>query len=383
MINDNKIEVIATLRKGAKNWLVKLRWKENGKWKDTIRSTGRPMTDSKNGYKLKEAVKKIKDEKEKELMELNDKTESASFVEYVDQWLMIKKHTVRQSTYTSYSISANYLKEYFGDMELQNITAKDIQRFYQSLLDKGFTANTVKHYNCYLSSIFTLALKHEVISKNPLNGVELPKVEIYKARAFSVEQLKNILEAVENTPIETAVCLGAYCGLRRSEVCGLEWSDVDFNNNILHIRKTRMRIKDEIFEEKTKSQSSTRDIPFNDKLKEVLLKEKQRQLEYADFFKSDYIVNDFVCRWENGKPLACGYISKHFSLVLKKLGYIGFSFHSLRHTTGTLMCNSGRVSVKTASAFLGHSDLTTTNRYLHPDLQAKSSAAAVLSDILG
>ena len=88
-----------------------------------------------------------------------------------------------------------------------------------------------------------------------------------------------------------------------------------------------------------------------------------------------------VCRYADGRKLGCDYLSKRFKEILGKLGINGH-LHSLRHTVGTLMCNGGNVNIKTVSAYLGHSNLASTNIYLHSDLQAKAEAANILSKMI-
>lgn len=214
--------------------------------------------------------------------------------------------------------------------------------------------------------------------------MELPKVERYEAKAFNIEQLERIFEAVHNDPIELPVYLGAYGGLRRSEILGLQWSDIDFKNQIMHIHQTRTHTVSEIFEDKTKSQTSKRDLPFDAELEKVLIRAKKMQAKYKSIYGNEYINNDFVCVYPDGKPLMCEYVSRHFKLILTRLGYTerGYNFHALRHTAASLMCNSGLVGIKTASEYLGHSNISTTSIYLHPDMQAKIQATSVLSDLL-
>ena len=131
----------------------------------------------------------------------------------------------------------------------------------------------------------------------------------------------------------------------------------------------------------TKTETSKRDLPLDAELEKLLLEEKARQSANKDFFKSCYIENNLVCRYADGRKFGCDYLSKRFKEILDKLGINGH-LHSLRHTVGTLMCNGGNINIKTVSAYLGHSNLASTNIYLHSDLQSKAQAASVLSKMI-
>ena len=116
-------------------------------------------------------------------------------------------------------------------------------------------------------------------------------------------------------------------------------------------------------------------------LEKVLIKAK-KQKDYAkSLLKSGYHESDFVCVQADGTEMRPDYVSQHFKSILDRLGYTGLNFHSLRHTAGTVMCNAD-VSVKTVQEFLGHSNLSTTSIYLHPDMKAKLHATKILSDLV-
>ncbi len=388
MVNKSKITVSVskTQKEGAKTWYAILTWRdEDGKRHQKMKSTGIPL----KGDNKRKADKAAEDLGKKLEEELNSKTDTTGVLlsEWMYRWLEVRKYSIRKSTYESYKMAIDSsIKPYFDGIkaELETVKPHQIQAYYDKMLKEGLSANTVKHYHSYLSGAFKLAIKQGFIQHNPLERVELPKLEKYESKAFNVEQINNILEAVCDEPIEIAVALGIYSGLRRSEVLGLEWNDIDFKNKIIHIHQTRTQSVTEIFEDKTKSKTSKRDLPLDVELEKFLIKAKQAQEKYKAFYGGEYTINDFVCVYPDGKPLRCDYVSSHFKLILRKLGYTekGYNFHSLRHTAASLMCNSGLIGIKTASEYLGHSNISTTSIYLHPDMQAKLQATSVLSGLI-
>lgn len=379
---DIQMNVCLTQKKDGKCWYAKLQWKDEvGNWKSKCVSTGIP-TQGNNKRKAKKKAEEIRDEYEAYM--LKERNKIHLFTEYMLQWIEEHKRNIRASTYQSYKQSIEkVIIPYFVDKKiyLSELTTKDIQDFYNYILDSGKSANTVKHYHSYINKALKVAVLQGKIERNPCNYIQLPKKKKYEAKAFTVQQMSKIIEISKDTPIEIPVLLASYCGLRRSEVLGLEWSAIDLDNSILHVRKTRVCCVHETFEENTKSETSRRDIPIPSNLKAALLKEKDKQLENRKLFGNSYIDNDFVCVWDDGKPLSCNYVSKKFHKILNQLNYTGYSFHSLRHTVGTMMANQN-INLKTVQDFLGHSDITTTQIYLHPDWQAKQKAANVISDML-
>ncbi len=362
---------------------VKLKWRTaDGKEHSTSKSTKIPKKGN-NKRKADAAVEQIRLAKEQEL---NSKQEPQGqlFSDFMDYWLSVKRRTVRRSTADSYKTCIGCMKPYFDErsITLENIKAADIQGFYNALLDSGRTANTVKHYHANISNALKFALKQGLIEHNPLDAVVLPQIERKDKKSFSSEQIQAILDAIECDPIKTGVYLSLYGGLRRSEVLGLTWDCVDFKNKVIYIRQTRTKVNREIFEHKTKSKTSLRSIPLNDILEKVLRQEKSTQEDNAQLLKSAYDNNNFVCRYADGRPLRCEYLSKHFEIVLMRLGIEGYSYHSIRHTTGSIMVNSGLVGITAVRDYLGHSDVQTTNLYLHADNENKKQALDVFSAII-
>ena len=114
----------------------------------------------------------------------------------------------------------------------------------------------------------------------------------------------------------------------------------------------------------------------------ILIKLRQKQEKYKKLFGREYKNNDFVCKWENGEPLKCDYVSHHFKLVLKKNNLPEIKFHSLRHSLATALVNSNQVSLATVQAMLGHSTLDMTRKYVHPDMQEKIKVGNTVCDLM-
>ena len=371
-------------RQNTKTYTCRLKWKEGDEWKSKDISTGVPVKGN-NKRRAEQKCEEIRQEYEEKYEVYRVNTNDILFSDYMLEWLEGYRYHVRQSTFDGYTNTVkNHIVPFFKELgiTLYELQPQHIQKYYTYLMRSGLSANSVKRHHANIRKALQDAYIQGRIPINPADKVTLPRVEKFHAKILSKEQLVQLLDKTKGHPIESAVLLAAYYGLRRSEVCGLEWKNVDFENHVIHITKTRTAKAHEIIEDKTKSESSRRKLPLIPTVREYLLELKAKQEENRKFMGNGYYDSDFVCVWDDGKPLGCNYISKHFKNFAKALGCEGVTFHSLRHTAGTMMSNSGAVSLKTVQEFLGHSDITTTQIYLHPDLTQYIKAADVMENSL-
>ena len=372
-------------KKGGKSWYCKMDWKyEDGTKGSESKSTGIPVA----GNNIRKADKRIEEMRLAKEAELNAKPEPKGllFSNWLTHWLKIKRRTIRESTYDSYVTNVGIISQYFDErnITLEQIKASDIQGFYLSLLDKGLTGKTIQRYHTNINNAVNMAIAQGLIFHNPMLGIALPPKEQKEKKLFSVEEVNKVLDALEGEDIKTAVYIAAYCGVRRSEVLGLYWSDIDWDNRSISIHRTRTKVSKEICEDKTKSKTSRRPVYFDDALERILKEEKARQVENAILLGSAYHGNhDFICRYADGRKLRADYVTDHFQLILQRLGLKGFCFHRLRDTFASHLVNSGSVAVTTARDILGHASITTTNCYLLKDENQKRKAANIYSDMLG
>lgn len=184
---------------------------------------------------------------------------------------------------------------------------------------------------------------------------------------------------------DTSIFLPTYLctvyGFRRSEVLGLKWHNIDFENETIWIRETLQQSTKEIsgqsnYTSETKTESSNRTLPMIPKVKQLLLEQKERQERNREFLKTGYIESDYVCTFDNGKELTPNYLTKKFHLLIKKQNeFPQIRFHDLRHSVASNLLNDGFTTVQVAE-WLGHSSSTTTLKfYAHIDKTSKMAIA--------
>ena len=177
-------------------------------------------------------------------------------------------------------------------------------------------------------------------------------------------------------------------GLRRSEICGLRWCDVDFTQNQVYICHTAVpRGGKTLYDDHTKTPTSTRLLPLNDTVRAILLTERERQEKYTAMMGCAYQGSGYVCVWEDGHAIQPNYITHMFGKILKQAQKHGstlplYRFHDLRHTAASLMLRN-HVDLKTIQEWLGHSSMDVTAKiYLHSNMESKKIAATAMETLL-
>lgn len=246
-------------------------------------------------------------------------------------------------------------------MKLTELQPFHIQRYYNLKLseDKPLTANTLKKHHALVRKCLQHALQMNMILYNPADRITLPKIERYQGKAYSASQAMELLELCKGDVLETPIFLALQFGLRRSEVLGLKWEFVDFDNEVIHIRHTVVRLKTIVEKDGTKNQSSTRSLPMLGKAKVFLQKVKAQQEEEKQLFGKDYIDSGYVCRWSDGKQLDPSLVSAKFAKLVKRSDLPKIRYHDLRHSAASILVSMG-CNVKQVSSFLGHNQVSTT-----------------------
>ena len=194
------------------------------------------------------------------------------FTDFITDWLKMMKSRVEITTYASYERAIIHkIVPYFEPLHytLQDMEQhpKYIQDFYQHELDRGLTANTVIHYHANIRKCLQYAFQIGMIRSNPADRVERPRKEKFKSEIYSGEELEQLFKVIQGDPSEFGVIMAAFYGLRRSEIVGLKWDAIDFENKKISIQHTVVTAKingtvTEIARDKTKTKSSCRTLPL-------------------------------------------------------------------------------------------------------------------------
>ena len=374
---------------------------ENGKRKLKWISTGLPVRGNKT--KAKEVLKQLLDEYNE-----NQRAEKAAaaappvpavidFMAYLQSWLNKKQGNLQDLTVESYqTLISGKIRKYFAPMNLAlpDITPEHIESFFEHLYGEGISPNTVLHYYTLLHTAFRDATRRKgkkLIAINPMDDIDRPGCDVYEASFYNTQEVMLLFEAAKKDQLFIVILITAYYGLRRSEVLGIKWNAIDFVNNIITIRHkvyTLKRRGDRPYmikgSNRLKAKASLRSLPLIPYVREALLAHRRQQEEYKRLFGSTYDMefSEYVCVWPNGKLIPPDFVTRHFTVILRKNNLRRIRFHDLRHTCASLLVASG-IPMKMIQEWLGHSAFqTTANLYSHLEQSAKTEVAQAMAEKL-
>ena len=314
------------------------------------------------------------------------------FSDYVKIWLDRVKMSVDQVTFQGYEqLAKAHIIPYFKGKKLclQDITKENLQCYIDEKsrngrLDNkgGLSAKSLKLHRNILNQTLNEAVKSGLITVNPCKWVKFPQIQRREPTFYSVKQIDTLLSVIDDDSVfYLLVKITATYGLRRSEVLGLQWDSINFEENTLQIGHTVVKVNTTVRKDKTKNASSFRSFPLIPEIKKLLLELRTQQEQNCKEFKKEYIKSSYVFVWDNGKPYATEYVSQHFKRILEKNNLPKIRFHDLRHSCASILLSRG-YTLKDVQEWLGHSDITlTANIYGHLDIERKKSIADTMANM--
>ncbi len=364
-----------------------IRKRKDGRWEGRYTAGRDPVTGKaiyKNvlGKTQSEVKGKLKDAIEKS-SSLVTSVEQYTVGQWLDAWMEnYAKLQVRASSYKTYQgFINNHIRPALGDMPLEKLTAMDLQQLYKHLLEngrvectesrckpKGLSVKTVRNINQMISSALNCAVEQKLIPSNPTKGCVLPKLEKKEMKILPPESLGTFFEEARRSGVFELYYIDLATGLRRGELLGLKWSDIDLARGIIHVRRQVLRQNGKVVEAPLKTKNSYRNIAIGADTIEILMGMEQKD-EYV--FPSPF-----------GGPMSPDSVLHMLQRVLKRAGLERIRFHDLRHTFSVLALQNG-VDVKTLSAMLGHySAGFTLDTYAHVTTSMQRQAANAVGNFL-
>ena len=295
------------------------------------------------------------------------------------------KIKMRPSSYLTYrGYIDNHIKPNIGNIPLGSLTTLNLQKLYRKLLEggrvdrieskrqpKGLNAKTVRNIHRIISSALKLAVDQRLIARNPAGGCALPKVERKEMQTLPATQLASFLQEAKESGVFTLYYIDLTTGLRRGELLGLKWEDVDLEKGELRVRRQIGRVGGEVLEMPLKTKTAYRTLPLSADAIDVLKEQKRKAGGSPWVFPSP-----------TGDPMSPDSVLHMLHRVLKRAGLPEVRFHDLRHTFATLALQNG-VDIKTVSGMLGHfSAGFTLDTYAHVTTAAKREAANTMGNVL-
>lgn len=313
------------------------------------------------------------------------------FADYMLYWLRQVKTSVDVTTYAGYKTNVEKrIVPFFRrrKVTLGGLRAGDIQDFYTYCsVELGISNNTIIKYHANISKALNDAVRMDKIPMTPVKRGMRPKMTEHIGKFYTLAEVEKLLACIKGDGAEFPVLMAAFYGLRRSEIMGLRWQAIDFENNQITIDHTVVQcvcdgVAMTVEKDRTKNKSSCRSMPLVPQYRELLLSMKERQENCRKLCGNCYTESDYIFVNDLGVPYKPNYVTQHFKLVLQKHELRDIRFHDLRHTCASLLLKNG-VPMKDIQEWLGHSDYNTTaNIYAHLDTTSKSTSATRMTSVV-
>lgn len=326
------------------------------------------------------------------------------FVDFSKRWMdEYAKVNLTIKTYARYEIYLKRINQGIGHLKLKDITPLQLNAFYRSLEADGINQRkrydengelinngklapkTILDHHRVISKILSTAVKWGLLEKNVAMRADPPKVPHREISYLNEQEVRQMLTLLEKEPIQyqTMITLLVYTGIRRGELCGLEWKDIDFENQVMHVVRSAQYIGNKtMITKEPKTKSGIRHFSLSIHACILLKKYKRWQLEQKFNAGDKWEESDRLFTSWNGKPIHPDTVTDWFSKFIKRSGLPYVTLHSLRHTNATLMIAEG-TDVCTVSRRLGHANTATTlNIYAHALKSKDREAANTLDNVL-
>ena len=276
-------------------------------------------------------------------------------------------------------------------IKLQELSKGVVTDYFSYISERTDLASTsLKHHKQNISKALADAVDKEYISFNVATGAKIPmqnkKVD-FEVKFLNNSQLSDLRELFKNTTIALPVTLCSIYGMRRSEVLGLKWRNIDFESGKIYIKETLQQSTKEIsgdsnFTAPTKTNSSERALPITEKARKLLIEQRKTQLENQELLCDHYFDDNYVCTFADGKVISPNYLSKNFHKILSKSDLPQIRLHDLRHSVASNLLGMG-FSVVQVAEWLGHSDSRITlEYYAHADVTSKMAIGNALDRLV-
>ena len=311
-------------------------------------------------------------------------TRSQRLDEYLRYWLEeVARPSVRRTTYAKYETFIRlYLAPGLGKKRLEKLTTADVRAFLKAQRDNGTSAHKMQAMHAILRTALQNAMREDLVARNVAALVRVPQAGPREFRPWSVDEAVTFLDAARRHPLHAAFVLVIALGLRRGEVLGISWEDVDLENGTVRVRQQLQRIAGELQLTDVKTRRSGRMVPLPDLCVRALRKRKAEQAADRLAAGERWQETGLVFTTKHGTPVEPRNLARVFDLLCERSEVRRIRLHDTRHTCASLLAAAG-THPRTIMAILGHSQIgVTMNVYTHVATEDQRAAVGVLGGLL-
>jgi len=306
--------------------------------------------------------------------------------EFLVRWLtQYVTPTLSPTTAETYAKMVNsHIIPALGSIKLIDLKPEHLQRFYAKEIKSGLSTTTVRHFHMILHKALDHALKWGLVTRNVVDAVDSPKNARTEMRILSAEEINLVMKEAKATPYHALFMTALMTGMRRSELLGLRWSDINLPLAEISVSRSlhQLTAKRETIYRPTKTAKSKRTIALSPNTCQLLSDHLDTEIEQCSGLGLKFKSDRPVFAQFDGKPLRPDSISQLWLRITRKCGLTGIHLHSLRHTHASILLGQN-VHPKIVQERLGHSNITTTlDTYSHVTPGLQRAAASKLDTFL-
>ena len=298
--------------------------------------------------------------------------------QFITSWINRRAGDLSPRTVQGYrEYFRGHIESTIGGIPLQSLQPIHVVDLYEQMRNRGLSNQTILHTHRLLNTALAAALRLNLVTRNVMEAVEKPKVRRKEPEMWTSEQYTIFMEAAEGSEFKEAFVLAAQTGMRRSELTGLRWQNVDLDEGVLYVRETLQRIYGQgLIIGVPKSERGRRRITLGQSaialLRDMRIRQYEQQLASGGLFEGDYVLCDAL-----GKPYDSGRLSREFNKIVKLTELPPLPLNSLRHLQASLLIAAG-THLRVIADRLGHSTTqlaADTYGHLYPDAQDEAAVA--------
>lgn len=287
--------------------------------------------------------------------------------QYFNYWY--EQHCLNKlspTTYESYRRNLdNYILKELGHIKLEDLQPMHLQCFYTKCSKMGLSNKTILYFHKIIHSALRQGMKWQFVIRNVADCVDTPKPEKYKPKFLNDKEVLALIKATNDTDLYIPTIIAISTGMRRGEILGLTWKNIDLENEIIKVTQALYPTKQGLVILPPKTENSIRNVSIPLTLIDILRDYKEKQNGIRERLGKHYIDNDLVCCTVNGEAINPTTLNHKFHNILKQNNLPLIRFHDLRHSHASLLLKE-KVQMKAISERLGHSDINITmNLYSH------------------
>jgi integrase len=355
---------------------------------------------------VNEAIRKVEAEwDENSSGEVLPGGDRVALAEWMSTWAAGRASAVRPSTGVGYRLDQRHINRVLGDVQLRRLTPEHVEKLYADMAARGLSAGTILHVRRTLSAALSTAVARGRIGRNVVKLASVPRYDPEEIEPLTVDEAQAVVKAVAGRRNGVRWLIALALGLRRGEVLGLQWPDIDWNAGTISVRRALQRrpwqhgcsedapcgqrrardcphaVAGGLVAAPTKTRSSRRVLALPEPLALALAEHRRVQVEEQAAAAELWRDGDWVFATEIGTPIDPRNDLREWHQVVHAAGIRRVRIHDLRHTSATLQLVAGTDS-RTLQGLFGWSSPVLVARYAHVIEQAKRDAAQRIGEVL-